>query len=46
MVNQMERGEDWINEDIGINRDIPTHVKYISTKDLRNTERRLLNIVS
>ena len=46
MVHQMERCEDWIRYDIGVNRDIQTHVKYIITKDLRHTKRRLLNIVS
>ena len=46
MVPQIERCEDWIHYDIGVNIDIETHVKYIITKDLRNTKRRLLNIVS
>ena len=46
MAHQMERCEDWIHYHIEINRDIQTHVKYIITKDLRNTRRRLLNIVS
>ena len=46
MVHQMERCEDWIHYHIEVNREIQTHVKYIITKDLRNTKRRLLNIVS
>ena len=46
MVNQMERCEDGINSDTAVNREIPTRVKYISTKDLRNTKRRRLNSVS
>ena len=43
MVHQMERCEVWLIE---VNRDIQTHVKYIITKDLLNTKRRLLNTVS
>ena len=46
MVHQMERCEDWIHYDIGLNRDIQTHVQYIKTKDLRNAKRTLLNIVT
>ena len=46
MVHQIERCEDWIHYHIEVNREIETHVKYIITKDLRNTKRRLLNIVS
>ena len=46
MVHQMERCEDWIHYHIEVNREIHTHVKYIITKDLCNTKRRLLNIVS
>ena len=46
MVHQMERCEDWIHYHIEVNREIQTHVKYIITKDLRNTKRRLLSIVS
>ena len=45
MVHQMGMCEDWIHSDIGVNRDIQTHVKYIITKDLQNTKRRLLNIL-
>ena len=46
MLHQLERCEDWIHYDIGVNRDIQTQVKYIITKDLRNSEGRLLNTVS
>ena len=46
MVQQRERDEDCIHYHIGVNRDIKTQVKYIITKDLRNSERRLLNTVS
>ena len=46
MVHQMERCEDEILYDIGVNTDIQTDVKYVITKDLWNTKRRLLNIVS
>ena len=46
MVHKMEKCEDWIHYDIGLNRDIQTHVKYIITKDLWNTKRTLHNIVS
>ena len=46
MVHQIVRCEDWIHYHIEVNREIQTHVKYIITKDLRNTKRRLLNIVS
>ena len=46
VVHQMERCEDWIHYHIEVNRDIQTHVKYIITKDLQNTKRRLLYIVS
>ena len=46
MVHQIERCEDWIHYHIEVNREIETHVKYIITKDRRNTKRRLLNTVS
>ena len=46
MVHQMETCEDWIHYDIWANRDIQTPVKYVITKDLWNTKRRLLNILS
>ena len=46
MVHQMERCEGWTHYYIGVNRHIKTHVKYIITKDIHNTKRRLLNIVS
>ena len=45
MAHQMGRCEDWMHYDIGVNREIKTHVKYIITKDVRNTKRRPLNIV-
>ena len=46
MLHQLERCEDWIHYHIEVNREIQTHVKYRITKDLRNTKRRLVNIVS
>ena len=46
MVHQIEKCEEWIHYHIEVNREIQTPVKYIITKDLRNTKRRLLNIVS
>ena len=42
----MERCEDSIHSVIGVKRLIQTQVKYIITKNLRNTKRRLLNILS